>query len=276
MNHSFNPSLTNAKLCSVCQQNMGQHGDYAICECCPKIGPVNMYMGMAMCPECIEKEKAAQLELKNTAEQRVADSRAREDAQLAAHKQVEESAPVLSIGSLIDESRQLDAQITVRADLFNAATVAIEDLRTAIWADESIPAEKKQFTFASLLKDRITNFKKVIFDKNQELVELQNMQRAQQTYLNTLANQLRKEEREKLQLADISYQPTAVKPAPSGTRKPRTPKLDMAEVNKYAKEFGMPPNVFVMACNTRKMTPEQLANVMRKAIAESNSEFETK
>jgi len=107
------------------------------------------------------------------------------------------------------ESRTIDSAIVVKTDLFNAATVAIMDLKKAIDNDETIT--NKPYALASELKDRFEHFKTVVFDLNNQLVEAGNQQKAIQVYLNNLANQLRAEEREKLKIADINYKPNLVK-----------------------------------------------------------------
>ena len=119
-----------------------------------------------------------------------------------------------------------------------------------------------------------SHFQKVIFDANQAVIDATNNQKAIQVYLNNLANTLRAEEREKLKIQDINYQPTKVKPIktvkPVTTRKPV--KLDKAELNKYAMELGVSLFTLQMVCVSQGITPEQAANKLRKSINEAKSE----
>lgn len=138
--------------------------------------------------------------------------------------------------NLIIKAREIDNSIQVRTDLFNAATVAIVDLKKEIDANESI--QNKPYALAEELKTRFEHYKQVVFELNEKIIEAGNQQKAIQVYLNQLANQLRQEEREKLKIADINYKPSAPK-----ISKPRAittkPKTDKAELRKYAAELGI-------------------------------------
>lgn len=125
---------------------------------------------------------------------------------------------------ILEKSKTIDTAITTREDIFNAETVSIRDLERAILSDQSI--KNPQYHLAELLSTRIVGYKKVIFDKNNEILEANNQIRANQQYLNTLANKLRADEREKLKLIDLSYKPIEVKPKKVTTLKPKSPALD--------------------------------------------------
>lgn len=142
---------------------------------------------------------------------------------------------------VLDEARAIDASIVVKTDLFNAATIAIVDLKKSIDLDESIT--NKPYVLAEQLKARFEHFKTVVFDLNQQLVEAGNQQKAIQVYLNNLANSLRAEEREKLKIADINYKPNLVKNPTIKTLKTSgtsSKKATKAEIKKAATELGIP------------------------------------
>jgi len=272
MEHKFRPSMTDSKVCSECKQTPMQHGDFATCETCPNIGPVEMFAGMAMCASCREKELEAV---------RAHQAPELQEARLAEHnRKLEEdkliraeNTPILSISDLVTKARSVDQSLQVVGDLFNAATVAIVDIKNSIESDDSIPTNEKAFRLANVLIERNDTYAGLIFDTRKTLVELESTQRTIQTYLNDLANKLRKEEREKLSLKYADYKPNPVKPAPTGTRKPKTPKYDKDELAKAVAETGMPAHVIQMGCVRMNQSIEQWLNAFRKTMKESDSEF---
>lgn len=216
------------------------------CECCPNQGQNYVkYMTMIMCPSCHEKELSLQ----------------KESAALAEHRAIEVNAPIIEFN--LNRIQQIDQSIQIKSDIFNAETVSIIECKKVIDADKTI--ENKNFALAKLVSNRINHFKKVIFEKNEELIELSNKQRAVQIYLNNLANSLRAEEREQIKLADINYKPPVVKlgqSKPINLAKPK--KYDKTELNKWANAIGVPMSVIQMVCIAKNMTPEQAANSLKE------------
>jgi hypothetical protein len=141
---------------------------------------------------------------------------------------------------VIKEAQAIDSGIQVRSDLFNAATTAILTICTAVDNDESIT--NKPYAKAEILKARFEHYKSVVFDLNEKLVEAGNNQKAIQVYLNNLANTLRAEEREKLQIADINYKPNPVKTPTVRTIKTvgsTQKKATKGDIKKAAQELGI-------------------------------------
>jgi len=213
------------------------------CECCNnRQKELKKRMGMLMCDECYEKELALQA-ANNTPE-----------------KQQER---VLSMNNILTSARTIDAQIQVRTDIFNANTVAIVTLKKAI--DEDVTITNKQFRLAEELSTRFHILKTAIFELNEEVIIKSNEQRAIQTYLNQLSNSLRAEEREKLKLQDINYNPQPAKLKVS-SNKPKKEKVDKALLEKYSKELGLPPSVLTMSMVAKNLTLDQAYTNMKKAM----------
>lgn len=190
------------------------------CESCPAIDVEikNYFSNMYQCEECHAKDVAH-----NTPE-----------AQAARGEVYKAEQRVLA------EVKAMDASVVVRTDLFNAATVAIMDIKKAIDADDTIT--NKPYALAETLKTRFNHFKSVVFDLNEKLVEAGNQQKAIQVYLNNLANQLRAEERAKLQIEDINYKPNAVKTPTVRSIKTvgsSPKKATKADIKKAAAELGI-------------------------------------
>ncbi len=212
------------------------------------------YGNMWFCDECWAKEQAATAENYTPAK-------------------VQER--VDAVNDAVKESQKIDSTIQVRTDLFNAATTSILELKQSIDSDSAIT--NKPYRLAEVLKERFEHYKQVVFELNLKVAEAGNQQKAIQIYLNTLANQLRAEEREKLRIQDISYQPTKVKPTVrkvSTSQTSKKTKFDKAEVRKYASELGLPEFTLTMLCVQKGLTPEAVANVLRRTIKEGKSEAE--
>jgi hypothetical protein len=221
------------------------------------------YGNLPMCNKCWEKEKALQAENMSPANQQ-----ARVDAANAVStRQIEQDVVKLS--------QQIDSSITVSSDIFNAKTTAILDLKAAIDNDESIT--NKPYKLAETLKTRFEHLTGVIFNAGEQIKDANNEQKAIQQFLNNLANSLRSEEREKLRLADIKYQPQPVKSPTvktvktTGTRQSKVPahrqKLDKESIKKYAAELGVPEFHIQQICVSQGVIPEKAAEIVRTMLA---------
>jgi hypothetical protein len=227
------------------------------CECCPKTDiEITLHYGnLWMCDECWEKDN------KLTAESMKPEN-------VAARVEAVNKPGMIAI----EAAKIIDNSIQVRTDIFNAATESIINIKKAIDEDASIT--NKPYALAETLKNRFEHFKTVIFEAQETIVQAGNEQKAIQTYLNTLANKLHAEEREKLKIADINYRPQVVKPVKpaaiktSGTKA----KFNKAELQKFATELGVSAFTLQMICTQKGITPEQAANILRKSINEAKSE----
>jgi len=178
------------------------------------------------------------------------------------------NAAAIPINQVLRDASIADHNIQVRTDLFNAATKSINELKEAIDKDENIT--NKPYALAETLKTRFEHFKTVIFDLNQKVIEAGNEQRAIQTYLNTMSNQLRAEEREKLKISDINYKPTppkAIKVKTIGTSTTgRKPKVDKNAVRNAAKELGVSEFMVQMLVVSKGLSVEQAKETIKKSI----------
>ena len=231
----------------------------SICEICPSetSEPIK-YMGMLMCPDCYQKELDLQNASKLGADTRVTDSQIDMSTRLATAKAM---AP---INIVIAKSEEIDGAITRRTDIFNAETVSIIDICAAIDSDDAIT--NKPFIKAETLLKRFEHFKKVIFDKQQEIVDDSNKAQAIQTYLNNLANTLRVEERERLKLVDINYQPSAkpvkVKKISTKSNVVSNNAAFKEECKRVALQMGVGENVIRQICVARNCNPQIAAQVL--------------
>ena len=281
MNHTFSPSLTDVTICGTCKYDVISHTDMATCECCPKVGNMNVYAGMLLCSECIQKEKDHQSPEKQAERLKAAQEVYKEreiNHRITSDAIHAQSGSLLNIDSLIDKARVSDMSVQVRTDIHNADTVAIIEVFAAVDANPEVPADKKAFAKAEFLKNRVEHFQKVIFDANQQIIEANNHIRVHQSELNKMVNLLRADEREKLKLATPEYKPAPVK-SPS-ERKPRAvrkpAKFDKKELMDAAVKIqlaGIPMewHVLQMMCTRRDMTPKQAVEEILKRIQTQDS-----
>ena len=253
MNHSFTPSLVDNGKCAKCRRGLMDHTTLAQCECCPNIGPCEMYIDILMCATCYEHEIAAQIELKKPENQAA---------------RVNAMHETIALNEVLHAATDTDHSITLVTDIFNAKTVAIVELKKAIDADDAIT--NKPFALAEMVSNRNAHLKGVIQKEKQTLTELENELRAGQVYLNQMSNQLRIEEREKLKISDINYNPSTkqVKPRSVGPKKPSAAQM-IRECREWAIKLEIPTmaNAMHMIALQHDMTPEQAGNHLKKMMA---------
>ncbi|MCI0617566.1 hypothetical protein L0244_31720 [bacterium] len=250
MNHTFIKALDGTDKCAKCKFPELSHGNEATCEVCPNKGPVEIrYGNILMCESCWIKEQTTLREIMKPENQQ-----RRVDAMHAA----------------MDASRSIDAKVQVREDLFNSATVSIIELKKII--DENPAITNKPYALAEELRNRFETFKRAIFEANEKVIEATNNQKAIQVYLNTLANQLRQEEREKLKLSDINYKPTEHHPRQTKAPTIRKPSFNKIEIARYAKELGVSEFTLQMLCVAKGIPVEAAAKLLKQSLKVAKGE----
>jgi small-conductance mechanosensitive channel len=223
------------------------------CECCSNLAtkeaPLKLFMAMWMCPGCVEKNKSLTAISEAGAEDRVNAER-------------ERAKDVIAVNSILKQAQSIDNNIQIKADLFNAETVAIYDIAQAIHADANV-LDKHGAVAEAMLK-RYQLYKEKIFANTAENVELANKQNAIHKYLNELKAKLTEEEREKYHLLNIDYKPNQVKIKPiNSPAKPK--KWDKADIVNAAKRANVPTSVIQMICVAKNMTPMQASDSLLNA-----------
>ena len=246
------PDNATKLLCMLCY-GQSLKGRIVECECCPSIvaeRSIKIYGGnMKMCISCFNKEIQAQIELVKTENQQ---------------------ARITTMHDALERAKAIDSAVSVRTDLFNAATVSIVDLKAIIDNDETV--NNKNFKLAETLMERFEHFRSVVFEANATIVNATNNQKAIQVYLNQLSNQLRAEERAKLKIQDINYKPKEVKPVKPRAITTARKKLDKVALRQYASELGVSEFTLQMIVVSKGITVEKAADILRKNLRESISE----
>jgi hypothetical protein len=249
MNHSFIASALNSNQCARCRHTEIDHTSGATCESCGNTGTCELFVDILMCEDCLDAEKKAQA-LNNSPEKQAERINAHNNA-INNHKHT------------IEESRKTDQSIQFKTDLFNARTIEIETLRNAI--NENPELTNKHFEFASELKTRLLHFQKVIFDAREVLEDATIAQKVIQEQLNLTANKLRQDERDKLKLADLTYQPA--KPViKKSISRPSAKKWTRADIREAAAEFKVPVDAVALMCTARNMLPKDAAFILNKQL----------
>jgi hypothetical protein len=258
MNHPFIAGIGSDK-CAKCKYPMLAHTEQAQCETCPNIGPVEIrYGNILMCAECWTRESNLKIEpVGNDGNGQMVTREKSFNAQAA----------------LLDEARKINDAIEVRTDVFNAGTMAIIDVKKTI--DDNPEITNKPYALAEHLLKDLSHFKDVIFQSQEKIVDANNRIRSIQVYMNNLANELRKEEREKLKIADINYNPSAIKPSKpklAPIAKPASKKIDKVALKKYATELGISEFMLQQIVVAKGVTVEAAAEIIKKSIAAAKSE----
>jgi hypothetical protein len=216
------------------------------CCICNSTNNVAYWEAAYWCDDCKEKEMQTQKELEATTETRVRDM-------------TEEHAK-----RIMTEAPKIDGNIKVNTDIFNAKTKAIIELEAAINADSSVADDEKYFELGKQLTARFNHLKQILFETQRDI---ENEQKAIQVRLNTLANNLRTEEREKLRLKDINYKvepPKKIKPKKIKTKS--MTQADLKELRKLAGELGIDMMFLRMLCIKRNLKPQEAADYWKKEM----------
>lgn len=274
MNHQFQSNPNEPTKCMDCAYAESMHGPNAICESCNNVGELNPYIlgntQALLCRDCIEREKQTILaEINSPAGRARMDefqSPQNQAARLDSYNKV-----VKPYEEMIAGARRIDEQIHLSTDIFCAKTVAISDIRDAIWKDDAITADKKHFELARVCKERIKHFQTVIFDLDKAKIEAYSEQKAWHISLNDIANKLRIEEREQLKISDIHYDVKMPKTVTPRTISMSPKKASKEDIRKLASELNMPEFTIQLVMTSKNWTLEQVGNHLRKTINEGKS-----
>ena len=210
------------------------------CEICEEEKVLIRYSAMMMCAQCMQKEIQLEKDNEAKADERVADMHKQDDIRLA---------------ETLSNQLKIDTSIEVDTDLFNAETVSIVDMKAAIEADDSI--ENKTLELFTRLKARHDRFQERIFARNKANTAEASAQRTIQQYFNEFAGKLREDEREKLKLADLSYQPKAP-PKPKKAKTPKKKKYDREELATVAEQTGVAASTIQAMCIALNKEPKDI------------------
>lgn len=233
MIHSYQDSKLNPNTCSICNHGLIDHTEQAVCESCYKQGPCEIAAGILSCEACfnyVQNANSTEMEL---------------------HQRAIETKRAF---------QQIDANIKVSTDVFNAKTIAIHKIKTAI--DEDPAITNKNFALAQLIEERFLHLKDIIFSRRQEVLEAENEQKAIQVYYNELAKRLRQEERECIRLKDVQYKP--IEPIIKKPKAITVKKFDKDEINRIAADTGVSAVIIQVLCVAKGISPVEAARLYKE------------
>lgn len=207
MNHSFLPAL-DATQCRytfpngvVCSREILAHTSVAECEACGAKADCEIYdtANTLMCWNCKDKEVQSLMDK--------VESSAVENAGIIALSIVERALHTFG-----REAKEL-GRITLRKDIFNSEISSFVELRNSIDSDETIAAGAKDFAFHSALANRKAHYNSIIYNKENELLEINQRNLATTHTLRLLANTVSAKVREQIRKNDALYQPAVPKTA---------------------------------------------------------------
>jgi len=271
MAHPFEPNSNKPGFCSNCGHAKELHGDAATCESCTNVGTLNPALlngrGAMLCDSCYERE----INILKAQGDSDYQSPEKQEARLTEYKKIARPYELL-----IQDAQKIDESIHLDTDIFNAKTIAFQDLRDAINADETIPADEKRFELARVAKERIFHLQQVIFNLDKQKINVYSEQKSWHIQLNDLANKLRTDERERLKISDIHYDVKLPKVVTPRAIKTSTKAPSKAELRKLAEELKMPEFTIQLVMTSKNWTLEQAGNHLRRTIKEGQSMNEPK
>lgn len=200
------------------------------CEACPNTGNnMKLFGTIVMCPTCLEKEQLLQKESKAKELERIAETR---------------------------------KPLNSHAEYFNAQTQSIIERRRVIESNPEI--KDKNWTEANELLVWLKESQTNLFNlrkREQEEIDTQN---AIQVRLNTLANQLRAEQREQLKLKDLNYKPIEVK-KPTAPKVTKPAKFDRVALATASKMYNIPEAVLQVICVQKKVDVDTAVKIFLNA-----------
>lgn len=233
MNHNYQDSQINSGTCTICKFTLVDHSDSAVCESCGVQESCEITHGNILsCAKCAAYNHESQ-------------------ENLNLHVKAVEVKRAF---------KEIDSNIKISTDIFNAKTIAINKIKIAIDADVSIA--NKNFALAQLIESRFLHLKDIIFARRAEVVEAENEQKAIQMYYNELAKKLRTEERERIRLQDVQYKPLEVV-----IKKPRVitvKKYDADEIKRIAADTGVNAAILQMLCVANNISPVEAARLYKE------------
>lgn len=248
--------------CIECGYQENMHGENSTCECCDKIGNVEPMLVntevLFLVENCYKREHAL-------LETQLAVNKTLEDTGISPfgidsepeNRVIQNHAVVGPYQKLINDARKIDESLHLSSDIFTARTVAINEIREAIWKDNSIPSDGKFFELVRVCKERVAHFQSVIFDLDKKKIEAYSEQKAWHIYMNQYAVHLRSEERERLRIADITYDvkvPKQITPKAVKLNKTKVSEEEIrSALKELYKELGAPESAVMSSANFRSM-----------------------
>lgn len=230
------------------------------CEICNTTSSevVNHVVGsgikISFCPPCLHKEMQGEAELKVM--------KKLETAKPVIKPAIKSDTDLLGLPAITTEP-----SLVIRSDYFNVASQSLAEMKKVIDADDSIPADKKDYEWARRSIAWHKEMQDVLLETKKIQEEAISTQKAIQVNLNQMANKLREEERAALRIEDIKY------PATTTDKKVKKPSVakpkgyDRIELAKIAEQYGVDKTLLQLTYTANKSKGMSLADCAQSLVA---------
>ena len=156
-----------------------------------------------------------------------------------------------SLRRTVIHAKEIDQSIRIVPEIMLAKTTALQSVKAAMFADDSIPTDQKQYAYTKYIDDHVTQFKSALEAKRAEVQDLEQSLRLYQAQGQGEASKLSEKLQKEFTQFSIDYSPKPItatqkstspaKPKVSGEAKPRVRKhsFDSDLAYKVASEHKM-------------------------------------
>jgi len=200
MNHTYVPLKTNPIICASCSRNMIAHLPSATCEQCGKVGLCDLLNQVLLCADC-----------KDNAIEGVRTHGVLPGAKVIEYEKSESVIITELMSTPIDDedNSALLADLPANgSEFYNSKVEAIINLQKGILADDTIPRSEKYYVLAKRLTIRRAHLFKILVQAKEIVTEVEAENSAIHRTINMIAANLKKEEREKLNIKYAEYIPS--------------------------------------------------------------------
>jgi rhodanese-related sulfurtransferase len=236
MKHSFHGGSLDKEHCLECGYTQVSHTKDAICEACGLTSEAEFYPDtkhprkMLLCLTCYEREKMTMKVVTG------------------------KTNPTEQVEQIGDRFHQSAFQVRTPSEYFNANIPAIMDIRKAIEADDTIPANMKRYEEAKQVKIRLNHLKHSLLELDKQRSTLDNEQRETRVFLNHLMKELSEEKQKELGLQYPDYKQEK---APKKVTVPSVKKFDKNAIKAAALANGIPEHILQGVVVAKKCSIEQ-------------------
>ena len=177
----------------------------------------------------------------------------------------------------IAESRQSFASIQLKEDVFTVDATPYMQLKAAVYANTSIPADQKESFLASQMRETVDSLAAVILADEQAIIAKRNLRAMWLVNMRDVVSNLRTEERGKYKQYDSTYNPAVVtkkaikdaasspkKAKSSGTKKTKLNREAMDELKVVSAKYGLAWTAVYLVVTNKGLSIEAAA----KSLAE--------
>ena len=183
------------------------------------------------------------------------------------HKAEDDALTTANAKVVVAASHKIDTLVVLKADIFNSATTSFNTLQGAIFADDTIPVERKAIAMLDEVAARIKVLDAAIFADKAALAAKESERFSLLKNAQELSSKLRESEKAKYKQYDVNYVPPVTKvgrPKSTSTNKTKTAAFNLKECKAAAEAAG----VSMHAVRSRMLARNLSAEAAAKEVAQ--------